>query len=69
VDLRPRFLAAQGSDPDEAWFDGAWADVPSEQFAEVVVSLVEGKRRRNIVAVPLSAEATQVVAEWLATGQ
>ena len=46
--LRPAFLEAQGFDPDAAWFDGdTWETTPSEQYAEAVVELIEGRRTHS----------------------
>lgn len=68
--LRTAFLAAQGHDPATPWFDaGRWEGVPSEEFAEAVVEVIEGRRSRNQGTVVLAPEAVAVVARWMATGE
>ncbi|MGC8779450.1 MAG: hypothetical protein ACP5UQ_01140 [Anaerolineae bacterium] len=55
AEMRPAFLAAQGASADTAWrFDDAaayqaatglaWADLPSEQYAEAAIEVVLGHR-------------------------
>jgi len=74
--LRPAFLAAQGLPADAAWRPerpagaasaGAWAEIPSEQYAEAAVRAVLGAG-----ALPSSArltpEAVDVVRRWAAGG-
>lgn len=64
AELRPGFLAAQGFDPDTAWFNGdAWETTPSEQYAEAVVELIEG-RRTFFGGIVLSDTAVAVIADW-----
>jgi hypothetical protein len=64
ADLRPGFLAAQGFDPDSDWFGGdAWETTPSEQYAEAVVELIEG-RRTHLGGIVISDAAIAIVAEW-----
>ncbi|GAB4568677.1 MAG: hypothetical protein Kow0047_21710 [Anaerolineae bacterium] len=70
--LRPAFLTAQGLPPDTPWRPGgegdelssdAWADAPSEQYAEAVVVYVLGER-----PIPTKArvrrEAVSVIRAW-----
>ena len=62
--LRPEFLAAQGFAPDTLWFGGAsWEHTPSEQYAEAVVELIEG-RRSHRGGIILSDTAVTTIAEW-----
>ena len=62
--LRPGFLATQGFAPDTPWFGGAtWESTPSEQYAEAVVELVEG-RRTHLGGIILSDAAVAAVADW-----
>lgn len=68
--MRVRFLAAQGHGPATPWFGGdVWEEIPSEQFAEAVVHVVLGGRDRHLLRMQLTADAVDVVADWLATGQ
>ena len=63
-DLRPAFLGAQGFSSDTEWFDGdAWETTPSEQYAEAVVELIEG-RRTHLGGIIISDAAIAAVAEW-----
>ncbi len=70
--LRPAFLIAQGLPGDTPWRPddtpakapaGAWASIPSEQYAEATIELVLGRRQ-----IPTNArvtrEAIRVVKEW-----
>lgn len=62
--LRPAFLAAQGFTPDTPWFEAAsWESTPSEQYAEAVVELVEG-RRTHQGGIRLADDAVDVVRKW-----
>ena len=62
--LRSEFLVAQGFTPDTPWFEGAaWETTPSEQYAEAVVELVEG-RRTHLGGVNISDAAIAVVGDW-----
>lgn len=64
--LRPEFLEAQGHGPDQPWFTAqAWADTPSEEFAEAVVASVLGERRRHLSRIRIEPPALAIVAEWL----
>lgn len=64
TDLRPGFLVAQGFESDTTWFGGdAWETTPSEQYAEAVVELVEG-RRTYLGGIVLSDAAIAVIANW-----
>lgn len=66
ADLRNAFVEAQGFDPTSQWSDGpSWEQTPSEQFAETVVLVVLGRRRRNVSGVTITAEARALVADWL----
>jgi len=75
--LRPAFLAAQGLPPDTPWRpagvaeaavnSGAWADIPSEQYAEAAVVLVLG-RRPLLTRAHVTGEAVGVLELW-ASGQ
>jgi hypothetical protein len=77
-ELRPAFLAAQGISPDTPWrLDNAgasaqanaagpaWADTPSEQYAEAAIEVVLGHR-----PIPTTAHvrpaAVEVLAAWAA---
>lgn len=72
-DLRAAFLLAQGLPGDTAWRTAgarqmvatAWADVPSEQYAEAVIALVLGGRPIPTRA-RVTGEAVQVVEKWAA---
>ena len=66
IEFRPAFLATQGLPPDTPWFgDGAWADRPSEQFAEAVVAATIGERRRNQLRIRLTPETLGATRDWL----
>lgn len=66
VAFRPVFLAAQGHPADTPWFaDVAWEQKPSEQFAEAVVAVTLGDRRRNQLTIQLTPEALGVTRDWL----
>jgi hypothetical protein len=63
-ELRDGFLAAQGFPTGTDWFTGdSWETTPSEQYAEAVVELVEG-RRTHQGGIRLTDEAIAVVREW-----
>ena len=63
-ELRDFFLAAQGFPSDADWFAGdLWEVIPSEQFAEAVVEVVEGRRNLRY-GVELSAAALNWVTAW-----
>jgi hypothetical protein len=65
-ELRGDFLTAQGHEPGTAWFgDDRWEDRPSEQYAEAVVQVVLGERRRNQLLIRLTPEAVALIADWL----
>ncbi|MCP3997451.1 MAG: hypothetical protein GY722_20690 [bacterium] len=62
--LRAAFLAAQGFSTGASWFDGdTWETTPSEQYAEAMVELVEGRRTYR-GGIQLTDEAIAVVREW-----
>jgi hypothetical protein len=70
--LRPAFLAAQGLPADTPWrlsdtpasgSDKAWADSPSEQYAEAVIEVVLG-RRQIPTTVRVRVEAVRVIRDW-----
>jgi hypothetical protein len=70
--LRPAFLAAQGLPADTPWrlsdtpasrSDKAWADSPSEQYAEAVIEVVLGRRQIPTTA-RMSVDAVRVVRDW-----
>ena len=62
--LRPDFLAAQGFRTDAPWFEGdTWETTPSEQYAEAMVELVEGRRAYR-GGIQLTDEAIAIVREW-----
>jgi hypothetical protein len=72
--FRPAFLLAQGLPPDTLWrpdsnpasmSESAWANIPSEQYAEAAIELVLG-RRQIPTGVHLKPEAVQALAEWAA---
>jgi hypothetical protein len=65
-EMRPAFLAAQGFEADQPWFDGvSWATTPSEQYATAVAQLVTGHsdQQRRLV---ISDEALLVIEQWAA---
>ena len=63
-ELRADFLAAQGFSPGTSWFEGAsWETTPSEQYAEAVVELVEG-RRSHRGGIRLTDDAIDAVRLW-----
>ena len=63
-ELRAGFLQAQGFAVDAVWFEGeTWETTPSEQYAEAVVELIEG-RRSHLGGIQLTDEAIAVVREW-----
>jgi hypothetical protein len=73
-DLRPAFLAAQGLPPDTPWRPddtpadtpiGAWANIPSEQYAEATIELVLG-RRQIPTKVRVTRAAVRIIEEWAA---
>lgn len=73
-ELRPAFLAAQGVAPGTPWRPdavpvntpaSAWADIPSEQYAEATIVLVLGGRQIP-TKVRVRDEAVRVIAEWAA---
>lgn len=73
-ELRPGFLAAQGLPPDTPWRPdnnpagtpaSAWANIPSEQYAEAAIELVLG-RRQIPTGVQVRPEAVQVIGAWAA---
>ncbi len=62
--MRSRFLGAQGFASDTPWFEGAtWDTTPSEQYAEAVVELIEG-RRTHLGGIRLTDDAINVVRQW-----
>ena len=64
VQMRQPFLAAQGFPSDTEWFGGdSWEVTPSEQYAEAVVELIEG-RRTHQGGIQLTDDAIDVVREW-----
>lgn len=61
--LRPRFLSAQGFPPTTAWRGGhAWAQIPSEQFAEAMVQVVLGPQPVGLVVI--TPDALQAIRDW-----
>ncbi|MGH2555188.1 MAG: hypothetical protein ACRDHO_05670 [Actinomycetota bacterium] len=61
--LRPRFLAAQGLPPTTSWRRGqAWAQIPSEQFAEAMVRVVLGAQPGGLVVI--RPEALRAIRDW-----
>jgi hypothetical protein len=63
-ELRSLFLTAQGFPSDVDWFTGdRWEVTPSEQFAEAVVEVVEGRRNLRY-GIELSQAALDVVSAW-----
>jgi len=66
AELRPVFLAAQDHPPGTPWFlDGAWEDKPSEQYAEAVVEVTLGGRRRSRLEIQLTPAAVTATRDWL----
>lgn len=70
--LRRAFLRVQGLPPDTPWRPdntpahtpiSAWADIPSEQYAEATIELVLG-RRQIPTKVRVIKEAIRVIEEW-----
>jgi hypothetical protein len=73
-DLRAAFLAAQGLPPDTPWRaegagakmpTSAWAEMPSEQYAEATITLVLGGRPVPTKA-RITKEAVGVIENWAA---
>ena len=65
--LRRSFLEAAELPPSTAWFGPArYEDVPSERFAEAVVTLVLGGP--SGIGVHVGSDAVQVVRAWAAAG-
>ncbi len=73
-DLRAAFLAAQGLPTDTPWRpddtpahtpESAWADIPSEQYAEATIELVLGRRQIPTTA-RVRPQAVRVISEWVA---
>lgn len=65
LDFRPTFLEAQGRPSGDAWDAGpTWAETPSEQFAEAVVTVVLGRRQQHRLEMQLTEEAVSAVAAW-----
>ena len=73
-DLRPAFLAVQGLPPDTRWRPddapadtpiSAWANIPSEQYAEATIELVLG-RRQIPTKVRVTRAAVRIIEEWAA---
>ncbi len=63
-ELREAFLSAQGFLTDADWFAGdSWETTPSEQYAEAVVELVEG-RRTHQGGIYITDDAVDVVRAW-----
>ncbi len=63
-ELRAGFLAAQDLPDDSEWFSGpSWEETPSEQYAEAIVELVEG-RRSHLGGISITDEAVAVVRDW-----
>ncbi len=63
-DLRTEFIDAQGLAPGTGWFDGpSWETTPSEQYAEAMVELVEGRRTYR-GGIKITDEAVAVVRDW-----
>lgn len=64
AELRTGFLAAQGFPSDANWFGGtSWEATPSEQYAETVVELIEGRRTYR-GGIEITDDAIDVVREW-----
>lgn len=50
---------------DQPWSTGAaWAETPSERFAEAVVELVNGTRVRHVDTMPVEPEVVRLIARW-----
>jgi hypothetical protein len=65
--LRPPFLAAQGFPPMTPWRSGqAWAQIPSEQFAEAMVQVVLGAQPGGLVVI--RPEALRAIRDWCRGG-
>jgi len=63
VQLRPRFLAAQGIPAGTPWRRGdTWADIPSEQFAQATIQVVLGPRPDSLVL--LRPGAVAAIRDW-----
>lgn len=61
--LRPRFLRAAELPQGSEWFrSDRYEDVPSERFAEAVVTVVLGRPSR--IGVPVPAASVRVVRAW-----
>lgn len=68
IEIRTRFATAQGFAADAEWFSHQWEHSPSEHYAETVVAIVLDRRRRNVLAVQPTEEATHIVERWMTTG-
>jgi hypothetical protein len=75
-EMRAAFMRAQGLAPETPWrpvqgpaedSESAWADIPSEQYAEAAVELVLG-RRQIPTSAPVRAAGVQVLAQWAKGG-
>jgi hypothetical protein len=72
--MRPAFLAAEGFPPDAAWRPArsdtstdAWADIPSEHYAEAAILLVLG-HNATPTQIHVRREAVDVLAAWAEGG-
>lgn len=62
--LRPDFLTAQGFPATTDWFlADTWETTPSEQYAEAMVELIEGRRSYR-GGIHLADAAVAVVRKW-----
>ncbi len=73
-ELRPAFLTAQGLPASTVWRpdetpantpESAWAEIPSEQYAEATIELVLG-RRQIPTGARVSVDAVRVIGQWAA---
>ena len=59
------FVAAEGLDPETAWFDrDRWFEAPTEHFAEAVVQLTLGERRIHADRFTVRDASLRLVADW-----
>jgi len=63
--LRPSFHERAGLPAERDWFEAAeWEEVPSEHWAETVVTYVIGHQLAHAGRVPVKPAAVELVAEW-----
>lgn len=64
MEIRARFLEAQGRDAGTYWFDGdPWEDIPSEQFATAFAEVVTGGTD-TMRHVPVTESSRTLIDTW-----